>query len=64
VGCWKDQAPEMCQVLANLCVLSLYDQKNAACDFLKDDIDTRLDTLPASSEIDGWREAVPYLQFK
>jgi hypothetical protein len=31
IGCWKDQDPQMCQVLANLCVLSLYEQQSSAC---------------------------------
>jgi hypothetical protein len=52
----------MCQALANLCVLSLYDQTNAACDFLNDDIGSRIDII--ATETNGWREAVPYIQFK
>ena len=36
VGCWKDGVPRFCQVLANLCVLTLYDQGSAACRFLRE----------------------------
>jgi hypothetical protein len=36
VGCWKDGVPRFCQVLANLCVLTLYDQGSPACGFLRE----------------------------
>jgi hypothetical protein len=26
IGCYHDESPEKCQILANLCVLSLYDE--------------------------------------
>ena len=34
VGCWKHGRPQMCQALANLCVLTLYDRTSIPCDFL------------------------------
>ena len=34
IGCWKYGNPEMCQALANLCVLTLYDLTSIPCDFL------------------------------
>lgn len=38
VGCWKDKVPRYCQLLANLCVLTLYDQGSASCRFLRDEM--------------------------
>lgn len=51
----------MCQVLANLCVLSLYDQQNSACDFLN-----KIPSFADANDIatsDSQREAVPYIEF-
>jgi hypothetical protein len=31
IGCWKELNPVSCQILANLCVLQLYDETSAVC---------------------------------
>ena len=61
VGCWKDRVPRHCQVLANLCVLTLYDQASPACRFLKEYMGE------GSAGNANWanelREGLPWIQY-
>jgi len=62
VGCWKDKNPQMCQIIANLCVLTLYDQNRGACTFYND----RLKELKGSKESysdPNWVEGYPWITY-
>lgn len=52
LGCWKYKNPEMCQALANLCVLTLYDQTSKPCLFL------------AGKEIAASAEGAPWVLYE
>jgi hypothetical protein len=38
IGCNKNRDPIMCQSIANLCVLQLYNESTVACDYIYDTI--------------------------
>jgi hypothetical protein len=56
IGCQKNQVPEHCQTLANLCVLTLYNQANAVCDFLKTQV-------AGGAYTDEFSDTVPWIEF-
>jgi len=56
IGCWQDKVPRHCQVLANLCVLTLYDQDSGPCRFLRK-------TIAGGSWTDQLSATVPWIQY-
>jgi meckelin len=64
VGCTFNQQPESCQLLANLCVLTMYDAGSGACTLF----DALVAALPAKASTqypdDGWRNGLPWLSYE
>ena len=56
----------MCQILANLCVLNLYNERTVACKLFqqlqKDE--TELSDQVTFYKDEGWKEGVPWLYYK
>ena len=63
VGCWKDKNPQMCQILANLCVLNLYDQNSGACTFYNDRLKESKDAKAISYSDPDWVQGLPWLSY-
>ena len=65
VGCRFNDDQRMCQVLANLCVLQLYNEKTLACKLVRDL--QKLQTTPSIQEPfyedEGWRLGLPWLYY-
>ena len=60
VECQVNADATGCQVLGNLCVLTLYDEESAACELYRDIADSR----PSfSNAIRDWPEGMPWLYF-
>lgn len=60
IGCNKDKDPQMCQALANLCVLQLYNESTVACEYIQDTIQTN---APDSNNQE-FRESMPWIRYK
>ena len=65
VGCTVDQDLRQCQILANLCVLQLYNEKTIACRLFKE---LQKAQTEASEQVpfykdEGWRKDLPWLYY-
>ena len=65
VGCREYNDQRMCQILANLCVLNLYNERTIACKLFKD---LQKERTEASDQVtfykdDGWKEGIPWLYY-
>jgi hypothetical protein len=69
IGCKVDKSPHDCQMLANLCVLKLYDEKSSVCklyrDILKEVKDASTDPADEISAYaeQGWVAGLPWLTY-
>jgi len=65
VGCAVYSNPNQCQVLANLCVLQLYDEQTIVCELYKDTVDQA--SAPRANSFyndNGWKEGIPWLFYE
>lgn len=56
IGCKKYKRPEDCQTLANLCVLTLYDQTSAPCKFLNK-------LKKEANPTEAWNQGIPNIEY-
>lgn len=66
IGCQSYQDVTSCQTLANLCVLSLYDELSAACEFFSKIVgsDTYKDQFANQDYSKNWKSKLPWLLYK
>ena len=63
LGCWKDNHPQKCQILANLCVLQLYNERSTVCQ-LYQYITNNGSLVSDYYKDEGWVQGVPWLYYK
>jgi hypothetical protein len=66
VGCSKNRDPQKCQVLANLCVLSLYNENMLACKKFKQVQAEVTESPTVKTEYDGadnWKSQMPWIYY-
>ena len=65
IGCQSHNDARSCQTLANLCVLSLYDEAQAACMMFKTITESDdFKTLANEDYSKNWKEKMPWLYYK
>lgn len=64
IGCWKENDPTKCQILANLCVLQLYNEQSTVCQFFEYLVEDTGKPLANSYYNDkGWVDGLPWLYY-
>ena len=64
IGCWKYKSPASCQVLANLCVLTLYQEGSGACQFFNELADAASENTNRQYPLANWKQGLPWLTYK
>ena len=64
VGCRENNDQRMCQVLANLCVLQLYNERTIACKLFRDlQKEGRISAQGRFYQDDDWKAGLPWLYY-
>eukprot|EP00347_Sterkiella_histriomuscorum_P018733 403344384 len=62
IGCWMDEDPQKCQILANLCVLQLYNEQSTVCQLFQYLTTLKTQANPFYDDA-GWGEGLPWLYY-
>ena len=64
LGCLEFDDPNACQLLANLCVVQMYNEDTKVCAALLEKMDSQVELANAQYQFNGYKAYVPWIYYK